>query len=144
MTKEKIQPNQTRLVSLKGESQFAEDAIISRTLLSLPNGRVVLFTMSEGQEMTEHTSSKHALVQLISGSCEFSVPGKAHNLEPNDLFYMPPGTPHALKAITPVSFLLTLINPEDKPANFDAGLGKIGKAASTLFAQVQPAEPVLK
>ena len=78
MTKEKIQPNQTRLVSLQDESQFAEDATISRTLFSFPNGRVVLFTMGQGQEMTEHTSSKHALVQLISGSCEFSVPGKVH------------------------------------------------------------------
>jgi quercetin dioxygenase-like cupin family protein len=103
-----IDVNAARVLSLPEETQFADHGIVSRTLLRTANGRVVLFGFAEGQEMSEHTSTQHALVQVLNGECEFSLAGKPHSLKPGDLLSMPPNLPHALKAKTQFSMLLTL------------------------------------
>ena len=76
-----------------------------------PNGRVVLFGFAEGQELTEHTSTQQALIQILSGECEFFLSGKPHNLKGGDLLFMPPNLPHAVKATKSFSMLLTLMKP---------------------------------
>src|SRR5512136_1687822 len=86
-----------KVISLAQETQFAPNGIVSRTLLRTPTARVVLFGFSEGQELTEHTSTQQALVQVLSGECEFSLGGKPHKLKAGDFLHMPPNMPHALK-----------------------------------------------
>jgi len=93
---------------LSDETQFAAKGIVSRTLLCTDNLRTVLFGFAKGQELSEHTSSMHALVQVLSGECEFSLSGKTHTLQAGDLLYMPPNLPHSLKATRQFSMLLTL------------------------------------
>jgi quercetin dioxygenase-like cupin family protein len=105
-----------KIISLNAETQFAPNGIVSRTLSRTDNSSVVLFGFSEGQELTEHTSTQHALIQILSGECEFSLAGKPHALKANDLLYMPPNLPHAVKATKQFSMLLTLSKPERKPA----------------------------
>src|SRR5215470_3773880 len=87
-----------KVVSLAAETQFAPNGIVSRTLLRTPNSRTVLFGFAQGQELTEHTSTQHALIQILSGECEFSLAGKPHTLKTGDLLYMPPNLPHAVTA----------------------------------------------
>jgi quercetin dioxygenase-like cupin family protein len=106
-----IDPEQERVLALAQETQFAPNGIVSRTLLRTTLSRVVLFGFSEGQELSEHTSTQHALVQILSGECEFSLAGKERSLKSGDLVYMPPGLPHALKATRQFSMLLTLVKP---------------------------------
>ena len=103
-----IDPKSEKILSLAGETQFAPNGIVSRTLLRTPNSRTVLFGFAEGQELTEHTSTQHAIVQILTGECEFSLGGKPHNLKAGDLVYMPPNLPHALRATKQFSMLLTL------------------------------------
>ena len=100
-----------KVISLAKETQFAPNGIVSRTLLRTPVARVVLFGFSEGQELTEHTSTQHALVEVLSGECEFSLAGKPHNLKAGDFLHMPPNLPHAVKATKQFSMLLTLFKP---------------------------------
>jgi quercetin dioxygenase-like cupin family protein len=100
-----------KVISLAQETQFAPNGIVSRTVLRTPTARVVLFGFSEGQELTEHTSTQHALVEILSGECEFSLSGKAHNLKAGDYLNMPPNAPHAVKATKQFSMLLTLLKP---------------------------------
>jgi len=97
-----------KVISLAQETQFAPNGIVSRTLLRAGAARVVLFGFAEGQELTEHTSTQHALVQVLSGECEFALAGKPHNLKPGDFLHMPPNLPHAVKATKQFSMLLTL------------------------------------
>jgi len=101
-----------KIRSLTDESKFAPNGIVSRTLLSGANCRMLLFGFAEGQELTEHTSTQHALVQVLSGECEFSLAGKPHVLKAGQLVYMPPNEPHSVKAIKQFSMLLTLLRPE--------------------------------
>jgi quercetin dioxygenase-like cupin family protein len=97
-----------KIISLAQETQFAPNGIVSRTLLRTPTMRVVLFGFAEGQELTEHTSTQHALIQILSGECEFSLAGKPHNLKAGDFLCMPPNLAHAVKATKQFSMLLTL------------------------------------
>src|SRR5512136_2910425 len=97
-----------KVISLAQETQFAPNGIVSRTLLRTPAARVVLFGFAKGQELTEHTSTQHALLQVLSGECDFSIGGKTHKLKPGDFLHMPPNLPHAVKATKQFSMLLTL------------------------------------
>jgi len=106
-----IDAKEGKVVSLAAETQYASNGIVSRTLLRAPNARVVLFGFAEGQELTEHTSTQTAMVQVLSGECDFSLSGQVHKLKAGDFLYMPANAPHALKATTQFSMLLTLVKP---------------------------------
>lgn len=113
-----------KILSLPNETQFAANGIVSRTLLRTPTTRVVLFGFAQGQELSEHTSTAQALIQVLSGSCEFNLDGKPHLLKAGDLLHMPPNLPHAVRATEKFSMLLTLL----KPAEPAPGLSRV-KAA---------------
>jgi quercetin dioxygenase-like cupin family protein len=106
-----IDPDRESIVSLPQETQFVPNGIVSRTLLRTDRSRIVLFGFAEGQELTEHTSTQHAVIQILSGECDFTLAGKSHPLKAGDLLYMPPNLPHAVKATRQFSMLLTLLKP---------------------------------
>ena len=120
-----IDSGSDKILSLPEETQYAPNGIVSRTLLRTGNSRTVLFGFAEGQELTEHTSTQHALIQILSGSCEFALDGKTHKLKAGDLLYMPPDLPHSVKATAQFSMLLTL----SKPALLPPSAMKIQTAA---------------
>ena len=107
-----IDSGAAKILSLADETKFAPNGIVSRTILRTANSRVVLFGFSAGQELTEHTSTQHAVIQILSGECEFSLAGKPGVVKAGDLIYMPPNLPHAVKAIPAFSMLLTFSKPE--------------------------------
>jgi len=106
-----------KILSLSEETKFAANGIVSRTLLRTGNMRMVLFGFAEGQELTEHTSTQSAVVQILSGECEFSLAGKPHPVKAGDLIYLPPNLPHAISATKQFSMLLTLSKPEPVSAD---------------------------
>ena len=111
-----IDPAQEKILSLAEETRFAPNGIVSRTLLNIANTRAVLFGFAEGQELSEHTSTQHALIQILSGACEFYLAGRPHPMKAGDLLYMPPNLAHAVKATKPFSMLLTLFKPGGQSA----------------------------
>jgi quercetin dioxygenase-like cupin family protein len=111
-----IDPANEKVVSLADETKFAPNGIVSRTLLRTNTTRVVLFGFAEGQELTEHTSTQQAVIQILTGECELSLVGQPRLLESGDLLYMPPNLRHAVKATRPFSMLLTLTKPLEKTA----------------------------
>lgn len=108
MAEQPLFENQWKIISLEAEAQFAPNGIVSRTLFRTNTARQVLFGFSAGEELTDHTSPHHALVQIVSGRCQFSLAGEWREMKAGDLLYMPPGLPHAVKATEKFSMLLTL------------------------------------
>lgn len=104
-----IASDRATVLALAAETQFAPNGIVSRTLLRTALGRVVLFGFDAGQELTEHTSPHHAIVQVLTGRCEWKLGGETCTLQAGDLLYMPPHLPHAVRAVERFSMLLTLI-----------------------------------
>lgn len=106
-----IDADREKIISLAAETRFAPNGIVSWTVLRTANARVVLFGFSKGQELTEHTSTRHAAIQILSGECKFWLASKPHSLKAGDLIYMPPNLPHAVRATKQFSMLLTLSKP---------------------------------
>jgi quercetin dioxygenase-like cupin family protein len=99
-----------RSIVLSAERQDSPSGIVSRTLVQAPGLRVVLFSFANGQELTPHTSTRRAIVQVLEGSCEFLFDGAWKTLDAGALLHMPPGHPHAVRAVHgSFSMLLTLV-----------------------------------
>jgi quercetin dioxygenase-like cupin family protein len=99
--------------SLLEPVQNVAHGIVSRAVLTTPGLRLTLFHFAAGQELAEHTSKARAIVQILSGTCRFSVGGKVHQLKAGDLLHMPPGAPHAVTAPEAFSMLLTQVTEPD-------------------------------
>ncbi len=84
-------------------------AIVSKPLLNLPEGRMVLFAMDEGQEISEHRAPFTATVQVLDGRLRFGIAEMERDMGPHDWLVMPSNAPHRLKALAPTRFLLTLL-----------------------------------
>lgn len=108
-----LEPDRAGTVPLASATQFSDSGIVSRTVLAAGRTRVVLFGFAAGQELTEHASPARALVQMLSGRAEWALAGEKRVLGPGELLHMPPGLPHAVRALEPFSMLLTLVRETD-------------------------------
>lgn len=96
-------------IKLSDAAHVAPAGIVSRTLLQSPDARVVLFTFADGQELTGHSSTRRALVQILEGACDFLFAGRWERLAAGTFLHLPPNHPHAVRAAAgPFSMLLTL------------------------------------
>jgi quercetin dioxygenase-like cupin family protein len=87
-------------------------ATVSKPLLNLPEGKVVIFAMDAGQEMSEHRAPFVATVQVLEGRLRFGVDSAEKIMGPNDWLLMPANAPHRLTALEPTRFVLTLFQRE--------------------------------
>ena len=85
-------------LTLADTVQVSAAGIVSCTLVQTPELRTVLFAFDAGQELTSHTSRRRALVQVLSGTCDFFFSDAWHRLESGALLHLPPGHPHAVRA----------------------------------------------
>ena len=83
---------------LSEHAQVSSAGIVSRTVLQTPELRIVLFAFDAGQELTSHTSRRRAVVQVLTGACDFFHAGAWHRLESGTLLHLPPSHPHAVRA----------------------------------------------
>ncbi len=117
-----LPPDHAAMLSPSDVATTAPNGILTRTLLDSGRLRLVLFTMDEGQELTEHSTPCRAIVQVWGGACEFDAEGRTHRLKAGDLLHLPPAAPHAVRASEPLVFLLTLVREADaKPRSTRAG-----------------------
>jgi quercetin dioxygenase-like cupin family protein len=113
MEEEIVDAPYTCLVDLASEVEIPEDGTLSRPLLTNDRVRVLLFAMSEGQELTEHTTPREAFVQIISGAAEFTLEGETRDIGIGAWIHMKPNLPHSVRATSPLIFLLTLVKADE-------------------------------
>lgn len=97
-------------LGLLAELPVSTDTTSSRVLVNNPLLRVVLFSFDAGQRLTEHTSPRAVVCQLISGEMSFTVGGIRHEMVAGDVIYLAPGEPHALEAHQPSHLSLVMID----------------------------------
>jgi quercetin dioxygenase-like cupin family protein len=88
---------------------YQESSVVSRTLIDKKAGTVTLFAFDEHQGLSEHTAPYDALVQVIHGEAEVTISGKAHHVKEGEIIMLPANQPHALKALSRLKMLLTMI-----------------------------------
>lgn len=110
-------PGRAGVIGLAASTQFSEQGIVSRALITTPAMRVTLFGFAEGQELTEHASSSRAVIQILSGRSEWTVAGVRMEIGAGEVLHMPPGTRHAVRANEAFSMLLTLVKEAGKTSD---------------------------
>jgi len=95
--------------SLTDLVQYADGAIVSRTIIKQPSGTITLFAFDRGQELSEHTTPYDAVVQVLEGEVRLSIGGNFVSATAGQAVIMPAHVPHGLKAFEPFKMLLTMI-----------------------------------
>jgi quercetin dioxygenase-like cupin family protein len=87
------------------------DGIVSRAIHDDEGCRVVLFSFAAGQQLSDHTASMPAILEVVEGEADLSVAGEHIEGRPGTWLHMAAETPHGIVARTPLTLLLTMIKP---------------------------------
>ena len=91
------------------EIAIPDEGTLSQVLYRDDLIRVVVFAFDEGQELTDHTAAKPAIVQVISGRIRLNLDGDPVELGPGSWVRMAAHLTHAVHALEPTVMLLTLL-----------------------------------
>jgi len=97
------------VINLAHLIQYQDGSVVSRTILKHESGSVTLFAFDQSQGLSEHTAPYDALVHLVDGEADITIGGTAHRLKAGEMIVMPANQPHALKAITRFTMVLTML-----------------------------------
>jgi quercetin dioxygenase-like cupin family protein len=96
------------VADLEGMVEVADQGIVSKAIVENEHHKIIHFTLAAGQELSEHTASVPAVIQVLRGQGTVSLGGEAHEARPGMLYYMPAELKHAVVADGELVFLLTM------------------------------------
>ena len=85
------------------------DSIVSRTVYSNDRMKVILFAFAAGQELSEHTAARPAIIHILEGEADVTLGGDAFSAGPGFWAHMAPQLPHSIYARTQVAMLLLMV-----------------------------------
>ena len=94
--------------------EIPPDSIVSRTYYEDKNTKAILFGFAPGQELSEHTASRPAILHFVTGEAQVSLGKDVYEVKPGAWVHMPPNLSHSIKAKTKlvmILLLLPVINP---------------------------------
>ena len=98
------------LENLDDLEKMPSEGILSRTLLDTAEMKLVLFHFAAGEELSEHTASVSAVVQVLAGEMRLTLGDDTHDaVGPGSFVYMPAHLRHAVFATRPSIMLLQLL-----------------------------------
>ncbi len=97
------------IADLVADAPHVARGIHSQTLYEGPDLRLVLFAFAPGEELSEHTAARPAVVHILDGEGDAIVGDEPRALGPGTWFRMPAGTPHSIRARTPLRMALSLL-----------------------------------
>lgn len=88
------------------------DSIVSRTFYRGDQVKGILFGFAAGQELSEHTSSQSAIIQIVQGEATITLGDDRHELAAGAWIQMPPRLKHSVHAKTPLIMLLLMFGTD--------------------------------
>jgi quercetin dioxygenase-like cupin family protein len=85
------------------------DGILSRTIYDDDRVKVVLFGFGAGQELSEHTASMPAIIQIVQGDAQLGLGDDIVEAQAGAWVHMPAQLRHSVRAKTPLVLLLLLL-----------------------------------
>ena len=92
--------------------EIPPDSIISRTVYDDEQIKVILFGFAAGQELSEHTAARPAVLHFIEGEARLELGDDKTRANPGTWVHMKPRLPHSVYAETKVVMLLILLPGE--------------------------------
>ncbi len=99
----------SQVLKLDDLVSYQEGSVVSRQVTKTEAGNVTLFAFDAGQELSEHTASFDALIQLLDGEAEIRISGQSYALSAGDAIVMPANQPHTVRGTKRFKMLLTMI-----------------------------------
>ncbi len=94
--------------NLKDLMEFPKQGIISKVLVKGDASDHTLMCLAKGSDISEHTSTREAVVTVLKGKGIFVLRGKKIKLKPGVFIFMPKNAPHSLSADENLTILLSL------------------------------------
>jgi len=94
---------------LKTLIEYADDSIVSKTIIDKPVGTITLFAFDKGQKLSEHTAPYDAVIQVIDGSGIVVIDGKPNTVCSGQLIIMPANISHSVSAEEKFKMMLIMI-----------------------------------
>ena len=85
------------------------NSTVSRTLVNQPGLHVILFAFAAGEELSEHTSARTAVLHFIKGEARLVLGGDPARAVAGTMVQMAPRLPHSVYAETDTLMLLTMV-----------------------------------
>jgi len=90
-------------------SEIPADSIVSRTFFSSDQSKGILFGFAPGQELSEHTAARPAILQFLKGKADLKLGDEHFEAQEGTWVHMPANLPHSVLAKTDVVMLLYLL-----------------------------------
>jgi quercetin dioxygenase-like cupin family protein len=100
----------TYFADLAAEAPIPARGILSQTLSAEGDIEFLLFAFAAGEQLSEHTSARPAIIHILAGEGELTVGGDAHPAHPGTWLRMAPEVKHSLVARTPMQMALYLLS----------------------------------
>jgi len=97
------------IADINDEVEVPDNGIISRTLHSDDDLKVVLFGFDVGQELSEHTASVPATIHILSGDADVTIGAESASVSQGFWAWMPANMPHSVSARTKTVMLLYML-----------------------------------
>ncbi len=97
---------------VEGSIKYADDSVVSQTLLNKDTGTITLFAFDEGQGLSEHTAPFDAVIHILDGQAKITIGGESHIVSKGEMIIMPANVPHSLYAEQKFKMLLTMVRGE--------------------------------
>lgn len=92
--------------------EYADDSVVSKTLIKKEIGNISLFAFDQGQGLSEHTAPFDAVVYILDGEAEITIGGQLQIVGAGQMLVMPANIAHALQAKKRFKMLLVMIRGE--------------------------------
>jgi len=89
--------------------EIPPDSIVSRTFFEADRLKAILFGFAPGQELSEHTAARPAILHFLAGEADLTLGKDAMSVQSGSWAYMPPRLSHSIFAKTEVIMLLYLL-----------------------------------
>jgi quercetin dioxygenase-like cupin family protein len=90
--------------------EIKPDSITSRNFYKGEGLNAILFAFDTGQELSEHTSSKTAIIQIIKGKGRVTLGDEAHQVEAGAWIHMAANLKHSVLAETELIMILLMFD----------------------------------
>jgi quercetin dioxygenase-like cupin family protein len=91
-------PGYTVVQNLLKEVEIPQDGTLSRTIYRDDYVKVVLFGFAGGQDLSQHTASVPAIIEVLQGDARVTLDGEEKELSAGSWVHMEANLPHAVYA----------------------------------------------
>jgi len=99
----------THILDLAQEAEPPADGILSRTIFQDDRVKAVVFGFGPGQELSEHTAAKPAMLFFVRGEATVGLGADVQEAKAGTWVHMPANLKHSIKAKSPLVMLLMLL-----------------------------------